>query len=146
MGPKTRSPISRFITKFDIDPVSGCWVWNAGRFPKGYAAFHLGNGKLGYGHRFSYEWFVGPIPEGTELDHLCRNRPCVNFAHLEPVTHVVNVQRGELGKAKREMTACKYGHEFTEANTWRRANGQRQCRACNARRQRATNARKRLPM
>lgn len=71
-----------------------CWVWTKAMI-KGYGTINLGqdHGKM-LAHRWSYEDANGPIPDGLELDHLCRNPPCVNPAHLEPVTHLVNVQRG----------------------------------------------------
>lgn len=77
-----------------INADTGCWEWQkAIRECNGYGICAR-NGKTDYAHRFSYETFVGPIPEGLELDHLCRNRKCVNPYHLEPVTHTVNMRRG----------------------------------------------------
>lgn len=75
-----------------------CWVWTAGRFPSGYGCFKL-NGKSTLAHRVAYEWLIGPIPEGLEIDHLCRVRGCCNPAHLEPVTPAENVQRARLVSA-----------------------------------------------
>lgn len=73
-----------------------CWAWQGSIAPNGY-------GKLGgsWAHRLSYETFVGPIPEGLDLDHLCRNRGCVNPDHLEPVTRKENLRRGLRGKRPR---------------------------------------------
>lgn len=78
-------------------------------------------------YRFAYEFLVGPIPDGLELDHLCRVRLCVNPAHLEPVTHAENNKRAGVAK-----THCKWGHPYNEANTYRRRDrpGNRQCRVC----------------
>jgi len=80
----------------DLGP---CWEWTACRDRCGYGRFSIGsrrdgNRRLVQAHRFVYETLIGPIPGGLESDHLCRNYPCVNAAHLEPVTHTLNVQRG----------------------------------------------------
>lgn len=105
------------------DP-DGCWIWRGARYQSsGYSAFGDGT-KSTTGHRYSYERFVGPVPDGMELDHLCRNRQCVNPNHLEPVTHHENVRRGAAAK-----TACPRGHPYDEANTYRWRNA-RFCRAC----------------
>ena len=69
-----------------------CWQWTASRDRDGYGRFLVG--KNLHAHRLAYETLVGPIPDGLESDHLCRNRPCVCPAHIEPVTHAVNKQRG----------------------------------------------------
>jgi hypothetical protein len=69
-----------------------CWAWTAGLFPAGYGCFKL-DGKSRLAHRLSYEWVIGPIPEGDDLDHLCRVRECCNPAHLEPVTPAENARR-----------------------------------------------------
>lgn len=77
-------------------PGDGCWEWTGARQPDGrydYGMFWDGTRAV-RAHRFAYELLVGPIPVGLELDHLCRNPPCVNPAHLEPVTHAENIRRG----------------------------------------------------
>lgn len=108
---------------------SGCWSWVGARQHNGY-----GRVAVGYttrpAHRVAYETLVGEIPAGLELDHLCRDPSCINPAHLEPVTHGVNVLRGHNPSAlnaKKEF--CKRGHLFDEENTywWR---GTRQCNVC----------------
>jgi HNH endonuclease len=108
-------------------------MWD-GASDRGYASTRV-NGKRAWAHRVSYEQFVGPIPSGLEIDHLCRNRSCTNPEHLEAVSHAVNMSRSAAAVA----TSCRSGHEYTEANTIHQTigNGKRRCRACfNARRRR----------
>ena len=88
------------------------------------------NGKTDYGHRWAYIDAHGSIPEGLQIDHLCRNRACINVDHLEAVTQFVNKSRGEAGKHNKDKTHCPHGHEYTEENTWRNHRGWRWCRAC----------------
>jgi len=134
----------RFWAKVRIGPVpvhrpvlGFCWEWTAAKCPLGYGRFGLGRKADGIilAHRWAYESLIGPIPEGLEPDHLCRNPSCVNPSHLEPVTHKENIRRGIRvgnggGKANRAKTHCPYGHPYDEANTCRRPNGTRLCRAC----------------
>jgi hypothetical protein len=97
-------------------------------------------------HQFAYMLTVGPVPDGMELDHLCRNRACCNPSHLEPVDHATNVRRGDGGPGKFPRTGCRNGHEYTEANTRYLPTGERRCRKCAAahaarwRRKQAANA------
>lgn len=87
-----RTPaIDRFMAKVQKRP-SGCWEWQAGRSRDGHGNFSVG-GRAIRAHRWSYEYFVGPIPDGLVIDHLCVNPPCVNPDHLEPVTHRENTLR-----------------------------------------------------
>lgn len=114
----------RFWAK--VEKSEGCWTWAASCYSNGYGRFDYG-----LAHRIAYELVVGEIPEGLDLDHLCRNRRCVNPAHLEPVTRRENLMRGRtLVAAKAGQTHCKHGHEFTEENTHIRPNGTRSCREC----------------
>lgn len=121
--------VNRFWSK--VEAQGDCLVWVAGKTAAGYGNFKVG-GRDVYAHRFAYEAFVAEIPDGLTMDHLCRNRACVNTAHLEPVTRRVNTLRGEGYTAQQaRKTHCKRGHEFTPENTysWR---GGRICRSCRA--------------
>jgi hypothetical protein len=109
---------------------TGCHKWVGGRGSNGYSMF-WDNGRTGVGHRWIWEKWNGPIPESMTLDHLCRNRWCVNPGHFEVVTRYENVRRGNnhvpaFGRA----THCVNGHEFSPANTYKRPTGGRACIAC----------------
>jgi hypothetical protein len=112
-----------------VNKTDGCWEWTRGK-SWGYGV-HTSGGKRHKAHRFAYELLVGPIPGGLTLDHLCRNRGCVNPTHLEPVTNRENILRGSSPAATRaRQTECKNGHPFDEANTYRDPRGYRECRIC----------------
>lgn len=107
-----------------------CWEWQGLRSSKGYGHVYAGATYLGVAHRCSYELVVGAIPEGATIDHLCRNRACVNPAHLEPVSQRENVLRGIGHSAQNaRKTHCHDGHELAGDNLYLR-NGRRHCRAC----------------
>lgn len=111
----------RFWAK--VQKTESCWLWTATRTQNGYGQFGL-QGQMAYAHRVAWELTCGPIPEGLQIDHLCRVRNCVNPGHLEPVTSRVNTLRGKAFQA-----TCKRGHPFDEANT-RSYRGGRICREC----------------
>jgi hypothetical protein len=105
---------AKVMQRFSVSE-NGCWEWLGGLNHKGYG--RLTYNYKGYAaHRFVYELLVGAIPEGLTLDHLCRNKRCVNPAHLEPVTIGVNVMRGEgLAKQNATKTHCIHGHSLANA-------------------------------
>jgi hypothetical protein len=136
------TPEQRFWAK--VTKLDSCWIWR-GALSNGYGVFTIRKGKTVKAHRFVYEELVGPIPAGMQLDHLCRNRACVNPAHLEVVTHQENLRRGEIGSHWAVRTHCGYGHPYDEANTIVRAKGTRVCRECGRRRMREYRERQRKP-
>jgi hypothetical protein len=104
------NPLDRLMRRIIVSD-SGCWEWQ-GYAQQGYGRLRV-NGPKTLAHRFSFEVFVRPIPEGLTLDHLCRNPPCVNPSHLVPRTSVVNVLLGESLIAKRAASEyCRLGHSF----------------------------------
>jgi hypothetical protein len=129
----SRPPAERFWEK--VDKTEGCWLWTGAKIPDGYGSFRLDSQTHELAHRFAYRTTVGVVPPGLQLDHLCRNRACVNPEHLEPVTHRENGARGNVGRRNRDKTHCKHGHEFTSENTGR-CGGKRYCRVCRRRWQR----------
>jgi hypothetical protein len=131
----------RFWTHVDRRGPDECWEWTSKKW-RGYGYWTL-RGKNWRVHRYSYTIMVGPIPEGMTIDHLCRNRGCVNPAHLEVVTHRENTLRGTGPSAQNaRKTHCKRGHEFTPENTLLKGGG-RKCAVCIRAGERARRARER---
>lgn len=109
-----------------------CWPWKGAPNDDGYGHLKI-NGKSLKAHRLAYEILVAPIPDGLVIDHLCRNRICVNPAHLEPVTSGVNTHRGAtLAAAQALMEECVWGHPLSGDNLRVDKRGKRVCRLCNS--------------
>ena len=115
----------RFWDKVAVMP-DGCWDWTAYRNRDGYGQF-AGEGNS-LAHRVSYAGLVAPIPNGLQIDHLCRNRSCVNPSHLEVVTLQENTRRGLKEELK---THCPQGHPYEGDNLYLHSKtGWRQCHTC----------------
>jgi hypothetical protein len=120
-------PMMRFWNKVQV--TESCWLWTGGKSHNGYGLFHWSRRQV-RAHRFAYEMFVGPIPEGLTIDHLCRVPACVLPLHMEAVTIRENILRGEgRAAANARQTHCQRGHLFDEDNTYVRR-GMRTCREC----------------
>ena len=92
-----------------VDPATGCWIWQKAVKANGYGQTKR-HGKNVYAHRLAYEMCHGPIPDGQVVDHLCRNRRCVNPDHLELVSPGENIRRGQTGKGQTMKGKCANGH------------------------------------
>jgi hypothetical protein len=117
-------PWQRFIAHTNIEDAAACWRWTASVCRDGYAKFYA-NRKYVKAHNYAYREIIGEIPEGLVLDHLCRVRNCVNPFHLEPVTNLENIRRGENKELKKK--ACPRGHPYDRIV---KSNGKRRCRTC----------------
>lgn len=122
--------IDRLISKIEIDPSTRCWKWTGCICKDGYGQIKM-IPNMRRAHRVSYEVFVGPIPEGLQIDHLCRCRSCINPEHLEPVTPKENIRRSPIAPASLNamMTHCTNGHKFTQENLVPGIK-QRRCKIC----------------
>lgn len=115
--------------RFNAD---GCLEWQGGLDKDGYGRFCGPKRKGVRAHRWAYEHWVGRIPDGAVIDHLCRNRKCVNPEHLEAVSHRENVHRGEgfAGLAYQNRLYCKRGHERSVVGSILTGSGIRLCKQC----------------
>ena len=121
-----------------VDTDGDCWEWQLYVHPAGYGMLTR-RGKRHYAHRYVWEMMVGPIPEGYDIDHLCRNKACVNPDHLEPVTRKENLRRGVTRQGKPSKIKgfryemCRRGkgpHRMEDPNLYYNHRGGRQCKAC----------------
>jgi hypothetical protein len=120
--------VERFWSR--IDARGPCWEWT-GPLNNGYGRLRYG-GRHRYAHRLAWELLVGLLGPDEELDHLCRNRRCVNPDHLEPVSRSENLRRGYGACAQHaRKTHCKRGHLLAGDNLYIRKNGARRCLTCN---------------
>lgn len=130
--------LNRLMQKVELVPFTTCWIWTGACVGNGYGITKLPKSRtMQVAHRAIYERIIGEIPKNLELDHLCRNRFCVNPSHLEPVTHMENLNRAGIieklkiiGESRKDKTHCKRGHEFSGGNLSRQKNGSRLCLAC----------------
>ena len=129
-GPEFQA--ARFWSYVEKRGPGECWLWTGGTTGDGYGRFNLRGGashKNSGAHRFAYEALRGPIPAEVVIDHLCRNRLCINPSHMELVTTQENVRRGRAGQHQARKTHCPQGHPYDLMNT-RFHNGSRFCRQC----------------
>lgn len=121
----------RFWSYVDITSPDNCWLWQGCLNRDGYGVFVTPSCTSGLAHRFAYELFREPIPDGLETDHLCRVRRCCNPAHMEAVSHKENNIRGNtLTAINAKKTHCIRGHPYDAENTYITKNGSRNCRTC----------------
>ena len=148
---RTRPVLDRFWEKIRLGDPDACWNWLVAVDQHGYGKIRIGGRRATGGrdvkaHQFSYEIKYGPVPEGLEIDHLCRNPRCVNPVHLEAVTHGENMRRGmSISGRNFRKTHCSRGHAFDEGNTQikidNRGRTHRSCKTCHREGQRRRRSR-----
>ena len=129
----------------NVKRTDNCWEWIGNRKPNGYGEFavrSLDGWKTSLAHRFAYELLKGSIPRGLTIDHLCKNRLCVNPSHMEIVTLKVNILRGNSPWAiNARKTHCLRGHPLIEGNLVKHRNStQKDCLTCHREKERARRA------
>ena len=121
----------RFLNMCSPEPNTGCWIWMGYVMKNGYGKFGVTRSKSKLAHRVSYELYRNEIPFGLHIDHLCRNRCCVNPSHLETVTRQVNTLRGiGVSAVHARKTSCPKGHAYDAKNTYIDNKGSRHCKTC----------------
>lgn len=132
------SETERFLRKISINTArmfdgTPCWEWIGCKDTNGYGAFttEAPNRRLVRAHRWAYSHWIQPIPDALTIDHLCRNRMCVNPFHLELVSKGINTLRGRSPIALNSTKIyCKRGHKLFGENIWFDSHGWRQCKTC----------------
>lgn len=125
---------ARFWDMVSEPTATGCWLW-MGCQRRGYGGYRVGGKGSAFrgAHRVAYETLVGDVSSGLQLDHICRNRDCVNPAHLEPVTARENTLRGQTPAARNAAkTHCPKGHAYDAENTHLDETTGRHIRVCRA--------------
>ncbi len=116
-----------------VEKTGSCWNWTASLFKNGYGQFWAWGMKW-YAHRFSYALHNDVLVTDMTINHLCKNRKCVNPAHLEQITRGENTLHKDSqspSAINKRKTQCPRGHEYNGINTWVEKNGTRHCRPCN---------------
>lgn len=126
--------LDRIWDRIDVGDPADCWPWKLSLSPQGYGQVGWwadGKNHMTTAHRAAWTAENGPIPAGLFVDHLCRNRQCCNPSHMELVTNVTNILRGEGASAQNARKShCPSGHPYDESNTYISPKGDRRCRTC----------------
>lgn len=117
--------LDRFESKYTPEPNTGCWLWTGLLKRDGYARFDSHR----TAHRMSFLHWNGQIPEGKEIDHICRMRCCVNPAHLQAITHRENIAKSRGWEFNTKKTHCPKGHPYSGENLYMFGTN-RQCNIC----------------
>lgn len=140
--------LARFWSKVERGADNECWEWRGWKSSRGYGVFNYPDGRKRGAHRITYALSRRELRAGEVIDHLCRNRGCVNPMHLEAVSPRENTRRGDAGLHRRieraRVTHCRSGHPYTPENLRSRKDGARECRICMNEWQRAYRAKKRI--